>query len=115
MLFGKEVRIFLRRQAKKSYLELKRGADKEARILLKSIERMFDILKQNPQFGNPIRKELIPKNLKKIGIQNLYRVELSNYWRMIYTIEGTKVEVLLFILNIIDHKEYNRLFGYKKG
>ena len=114
MFAGKEVRVLLKGQAKESFLELKKRKDKEAQSLLRSIQRITDILKENPQFGNPIKKDLIPKKFKVMGIQNLYRVELSNYWRMLYTIEGTKVEIFLFVLNITDHKEYNKLFGYKK-
>lgn len=81
--------------------------------MLNSIERTKEILKQNPMYGDPLRKELIPIALRKQGIQNLYRVELSGYWRMLYTIEGSEVEILLFILEIIDHKKYNKLFGYR--
>ncbi len=113
MYFGKEVRILLKGQAKNSYFELKRRKDKESQIILNSIERIKPILKDNPQFGDPIAKRLIPRLLREKGIQNLYRVELSNYWRMLYTIEGSKVEIFLFVLNIVDHKDYNKLFGYK--
>ena len=112
-MLGREIRILLKDQAKEAYLELKKREDKESRTLLNSIERIFNILKQNPQFGNPIKKELIPKEIVRLGIKNLYRIELSNYWRMLYTIEGTKIEILVFVLKIVDHKEYNKLFGYK--
>ena len=84
------------------------------KTLLNSIERIFDVLKKNPQFGDPIRKELIPGEFIKQKIKNIYRLELSNYWRMIYTLEGNKIEILVFVLKIFDHKEYNKLFGYKK-
>ena len=114
MFFGKEVRVQLKRQAREAYLELKKRDDKEAQTLLHSMHRMFDILKGNPQFGDPIRKQLIPRKFIDAGIQNLYRVELSNYWRMLYTHEGTKIEIFCFVLNIMDHKEYDKLFGYKK-
>lgn len=113
MMFGKEVRVFMKGQAKESYLSLKNRTDKEAQSLLNSINRVTEILKNNPQHGDPISKRLIPKSLIQEGIQNLYRVELSNFWRMLYTIEGTKVEILVFVLNIMHHKEYNKLFGYK--
>ncbi len=113
MYCGKDVRIFLRGEAKIAYIELKQRNDKEALSLLNSIERIKEILKQNPMYGDPLRKELIPIALRKQGIQNLYRVELSGYWRMLYTIEGSEVEILLFILEIINHKKYNKLFGYK--
>lgn len=113
MVFGKEVRVFLKGQAKEAYLKLKKRKDKEARTLIKSIDRVKNILKENPQFGDPLKKALIPENFKKIGIHNLYRVELSNYWRMLYTIEGNEIQIFLFVLNIVDHKEYNKILGYK--
>ena len=114
MFFGKEVKVILKDQAKEAYLELKKRTDKESITILNSIERIKNILKDNPQFGDPIKKELIPNELKKLNIQNLYRVELSNYWRMLYTIEGDTVEIFLFVLRIVNHKEYNKLFWYKE-
>ncbi len=113
MFGGKDVRVLLKGQAKESFLELKKRKDKEAQTLLRSIQRAREILKENPQFGDPIKKDLIPKKFKA-NVQNLYRVELSNFWRMLYTIKGTKVEIFLFVLSITDHKGYNKLFGYKK-
>ncbi len=44
MFFGKQVRIFLKGQAKDAFLELKRKNDKEARVLINSFERMKEIL-----------------------------------------------------------------------
>ncbi len=114
MFAGKEIRILLKGQAKDSFIELKKRNDKEAQILLRSIQRIIDILKDNPQFGDPLRKNLIPESFLKQRITNLYRVELSNYWRMLYTIEGNKIEIFLFVLSIMDHKEYDKLLGYNK-
>ncbi len=114
MYFGKEVRVVLKWQGKDAYLNLKKRDDKEAKSILDSFNRIKGILKENPQYGDPIAKDLIPKKFRKLGIQNLYRVELSNYWRALYTIEGNTVEIFLFVLSIVDHKEYNKLFGYKK-
>lgn len=111
-MFNKEIRVFLKGQGRKAYLKLKKKNDKESKSIVNSFERIKDILKDNPQFGDPIPKKLIPKKLKKQGISNLYRVELSNYWRMLYTIEGNKVQVFLFVLNMFNHKDYNKFFGY---
>lgn len=113
MFFGKEVRVFLKGQAKKSFLILKQKKDKESKSIINSFKRIKKILKENPQFGNPVAKNLIPKEIQKQGIKNLYRVELSNYWRMLYTIEGNRIEIFLFVLNILNHKDYNKLFNYK--
>lgn len=114
MFLGKEVRIILRNQAKYAYLELKKRTDKQSQSILRSFERIKEILKSNPQYGDPIAKDLIPDEFKKEGITNLYRAELSNFWRMIYTIEGNQVEIFIFVLTISDHPYYNKLFGYKK-
>jgi len=114
MFLGKEVRVHLKGQAKQAYLELKKRTDKDVQTLLRSIERITGILKDNPQFGDPLRKDLIPRKFRETGTQNLYRVELSNYWRLLYTIEGTQVEIFCFVLSIIDHNTYDKLFGYKK-
>ena len=113
MFLGKEVRIFLKGDAKEAYLKLKKRKDKEAQIILNSFERIKNILKENPQFGDPIPKRLISRELLKKGIKNLYRVELSNYWRMIYTLEGNEINIFLFVLKIFDHKDYNKFFKYK--
>ena len=56
MFLGKEVRVFLKDQAKESFITLKGKNDKESQSLVRSIERMIEILKQNPQYGNPIKK-----------------------------------------------------------
>jgi hypothetical protein len=102
----RRIRFFLKGQAKEIYYELDQ-------TLLKSFFRIKEILKNNPQYGDSIAKRLIPKLWKRIGIKRLYRCELANYWRMLYTIEGTENEIYIFVLAIMDHKEYNKLFGYK--
>ena len=114
-VLGKEVRIFLKGEAKESYALLQERKDKEAKSILNSFERAKELLKQNPQYGDPVSKRLIPDSLLKLGIQNLYRIELSNYWRMLYTLEGNQIEIFVFVLNIVDHKDYNKFFGYKQN
>jgi len=45
----------------------------------------------------------------------LFRVELPNFWRMLYTLVegGTKIEIIAFVIDILDHKNYDKVFGYK--
>jgi|SRR3989344_1435382 len=114
MFLGKEVRVQLKGQAKDAYLELKKREDRESQTILRSIHRMIYILKANPQFGDPIRKRLIPQQFFDLEINNLYRAELSNFWRMLYTLEGNRIEIFCFVLSIMDHREYDKLFRYRK-
>jgi hypothetical protein len=52
----------------------------------------------------------------KNEIKNLLLVELPNYWRMLYTLTDneTNVEIIAFILDILDHPDYDKKFGYRK-
>ena len=83
--------------------------------MLRSINQKKEFLKANPFYGDNIPKNLIPKeHIQKYNAKNLWRVELVNFWRMLYTIKGDQIEVICFILDIINHKEYDKMFGYKK-
>ncbi len=33
---------------------------------------------------------------------------------MIYTLEGSKIEIMAFVLDIFDHDDYNKRFGFKE-
>jgi hypothetical protein len=84
----------------------------ERQQLLKSIKQKIELIKANPQYGDPVPKALI----KRTGydVDNLWVADLTGYWRMLYTLKGGKVEILCFVLEIIDHKKYDKLFGYRK-
>jgi hypothetical protein len=115
----KQVRVILSPDAKEvfEYLNSEVETSKQERMILKAIKQKSDLIKANPHYGNPISKKLIPREYtQKYGITNLFRVELPNFWRMLYTLtEGeTKIEIIAFVLDIIEHKEYNKKFGYKK-
>jgi len=115
----KQIRIILSKEAKEVYEFLNKEApnSKQERMILKAVNQKIELIKQNPHFGNPLSKKLIPEEYtKKYGIKNLFRVELPNFWRMLYTLtEGeTKIEVIAFVLDIINHQTYNKKFKYKK-
>lgn len=115
---AKEVRVVLSSEAKEvyDYLNENFGKSKIETSILKSLRNKIDFIKSNPHYGEPISKKLIPSVYKeRYGNINLFRIELPNFWRMIYTLsEGeSKIEIVAFILNIMDHKKYNKLFGYK--
>lgn len=107
----KKISIRLIGRAINDYEDLVKRNDKQSKILLNSIEKIKQRLKLNPQYGNPIAKNKTPKEFHKFG--NIYRVELSTFWRLLYTIKGNEVEIIVFILIICDHREYNKIFGYK--
>jgi hypothetical protein len=96
-----------------TYIAQKALSSKSERIMLKAILHKIELIKENPQYGQPLAKRLISKEyVIKYEAQNLYRVELPNFWRMLYTLKDDRVEIIAFVLDIIDHKNYNRKFRY---
>ena len=115
----KEVRVILSAEAKEVYEYLNKESltSKTENTILKSIKEKSQLIKSNFQYGDPIAKKLIPKEYtQKYEITNLFRIELPNFWRMLYTVqEGeNKIEIIAFVLDIIDHKTYNKKFRYSR-
>ena len=120
----KVIRVILSEEASKQYEELNRIAGEEIKNgvtnsfhqqLLKSINQKKDLLKINPQAGIHVPKSLIPKVYKdKYDADNVWKMDLSGYWRMIYTLRTTEVEITNFILDFLDHETYDKVFGYRK-
>ncbi len=122
-MINKKIKVVLSNEANKVYTELNELVVEEIKkgiqssfhqALLRSIKRASELLKKNPFAGNQIQKRLIPKNyIIKYDAENLWRIELANRWRLIYTIKGNRIEVINFIVNIYDHKKYDKDFGYR--
>ncbi len=63
--------------------ERERGMqNSESQQILKSIKQKMELVKMNPQYGDSVSKKLIPRGLP---VDNLWVVDLTGYWRMIYT------------------------------
>jgi hypothetical protein len=113
-----EIKIILSPEAEEVYqfLITESSNSKIESSILNAFNKKKDLIKLNPHYGEPIAKRLIPKEyFAKYGISNLFRVELPNYWRMLYTLtnDESEINIIGFILDIVDHKEYNKKFGYK--
>ncbi len=115
----KTVRVILSPEAEEAYHTLNsRAADSKLdRSILKAINKKTELIKANIYYGDPISKDKIPTEyVSKYGITNLFRVELPQFWRMLYSlIDGeSKVEIIAFVLDVSDHSKYNKIFGYRK-
>ena len=83
--------------------------------LLNAINRLFDVIVNNPFYGENAKKDLIPKEYRqKYDVVNLFIADLPDYWRMIYTLESDEIEIIAFVLDIINHDEYNKKFKFRK-
>ena len=123
MYRNKEVVVKLSEEANQTFVKLSKISSQEKQrgidssfhqTLLRSIFRVRDLLKENPFAGDQIEKRRIPKEyISKYDADNIWRIELSNRLRLIYTINSNQIEIITFVLDIFDHKDYDKVFGYK--
>jgi len=103
---------FIDSNLKKAYEELKFGT-KDERDLYRFLTRAFKDIQENAFCGVQIPKKQIPKvYLKKYEIKNTWKYNLPNAWRLIYSIKGSNIIILSIIIEWMDHKSYERRFGY---
>jgi hypothetical protein len=111
----KKIKIILSPEAEEVYKYLNANVNsKIENSILNAIHKKAELIKLNPHYGNPISKDLIPREyIIKYGITNLFRIELPNFWRMLYTLTNRgQIEIIAFVLDIVNHKRYNKKFGY---
>ena len=86
----------------------------ESDELKKYLKRAIKDIQENAFCGVQIPKKLIPKEyIQKYGIENLWKYDLPNGWRLVYSITTpTKVQIVSIILEWFDHKGYERRFSY---
>ena len=109
----KEINVaFINERLKKEFSELSEGKFEDKK-LYSYIMRAIDDLKQNPASGIKIPKSLWPAEyVRDYQITNLWKYNLPNAWRLVYTIESTEVKIISFILEWFNHKDYEKRFRY---
>jgi len=80
----------------------------------KHIENAIKEIEKNAFCSTPIPKKLIPKEyIKKYIINNLWKYDLPDGWRLLYSITTpNKIEIISIIIEIFNHKDYERRFHY---
>ena len=77
------------------------------------VDKALDVLKENMFAGQLIEKKKFPKiYVQKYGIKNLYKYNLDKSKRLIYTLVADESGIAVVVLEIMNHKEYEKRFGY---
>lgn len=104
--------VFADKRIKKAFERLEHSTT-EDKMICKWLNRAFDDIASNAASGMQIPGKLIPKEyVKRYKIDNLWKYDLPNAWRLIYSIKRDKITVLSVILEWLNHKHYERRFGY---
>lgn len=79
----------------------------------KELSDIFKILKENCLRGSKIPHKQWPQTyIKKYQIKNLWRLEMRSGWRLIYTILLEKDEIVVCVIEVFSHDEYEKRFRY---
>ncbi|MEA3413948.1 MAG: hypothetical protein U9Q99_00265 [Nanoarchaeota archaeon] len=96
--------------------KIKKAFDKLQEENLKMYEiilRAFKDIEENVFCGIQVPKKLIPKEyFKKFNIKNVWKYNLPDAWRLIYSVEGKNLLILSIVLEWMDNKTYERRFKY---
>ena len=78
----------------------------ESKKLYDFIERAISDLKKDPSCGIRIQKKLWSKEyVQKFSVDNLWKYNLPNAWRLIYTVKADEINIISIILEWFDHTE----------
>jgi hypothetical protein len=111
-MISKSIVRFVDIKARSRFYKLENGDVSEKR-LFKNILRAKEDLKQNAFCGIQMSKSLIPKEYRKYGVDNLWKYDLPNGWRLIYTIASpNNIELVTIIIEWFNHNDYEKRFNY---
>ena len=103
---------FADKKIESAFDELKEGKFEDKKLYA-FIDRAIDDLKKDPTSGTKIPKEIWPRvYIQKYDINNLFKYDLPNGWRLIYTIKSDEVRIISVILEWFDHNGYEKRFRY---
>lgn len=95
-------------KVQRTFEKLKEGTGDE-RELYSWLIRCFEDIEKNAFCGIQVPKRLIPK---EYNVTNLWKYNLPNAWRLLYSIENQQIYVVSIVLEWMTHKEYERKFKY---
>lgn len=103
--------VFADEKVKEAFEKLKNSPDEKR--LYENLMRAFKDIEENPNAFIHIKQKLIPKvYINKYGIDNLWKYDLPNGWRLLYSLGKGEIEIIAIILEWFDHKDYEKRFGY---
>ncbi|MFT4244739.1 MAG: hypothetical protein ACMXYB_04785 [Candidatus Woesearchaeota archaeon] len=103
---------FSNSQVKDAFLQLKDGNYQDKQVY-KWLLRAFEDIEENAFCGIQIPKKIIPKEyVQKYEVHNLWKYNLPNAWKLLYSVENNEIIVVSIVLDWMNHKEYERTFKY---
>jgi len=109
----KETKVFFgNKNLQQEFDKLKEGKF-ENKELYFFLSRAISDIREDPFCGIKIPRKIWPSEfVSKYAIDNLWKYDLPDGWRLIYTLQANEAVILSIILEWFDHKGYERRFRY---
>lgn len=103
--------IVLSPSAASALRELKASPKKDNQSIARRVRALHLALLNDCLHGELVKKARIPISLiREYGIENLFVEDLPSFWRMLYTVVHEGSDRVIVVLEIVDHREYDRWF-----
>jgi hypothetical protein len=103
--------IVLASSASKSLEDLEGRSDSSSISIARRIRALRPILLADCLNGEVVKKDRIPKVLREAhGLENVFVEDLPSFWRFLSTIVRDRGERYIVVIEIVDHRTYDRWF-----
>lgn len=81
--------------------------------MYKATKEAIDVLRENMLAGKKVEKRKWPQvYAERYGIRNLFPMDLGRRFRLTYNIIAEGPKKIVCVIEVMDHRTYERRFGY---
>jgi hypothetical protein len=103
--------VILSPSAEQELLRLEASPEKAARSIAKRVRALRAILLRDCLHGELVRKSALPASLvREYTIENLFVEDLPSFWRLLYSVVHEGSDRVVVVIEIVDHRAYDRWF-----
>jgi hypothetical protein len=103
--------VVLSTAAAEALSALEAKADPTSGSIVRRVRALRPILLSDCLHGEVVKRSQIPRVLKdRHGVENLFVEDLQTFWRLLYTIVRDRGNRYVVIVEIVDHRVYDRWF-----
>lgn len=103
--------VLLDDRAEAALDDLEASTSPESRSIARRARSLKPLLLADCLHGEVVRKSSIPSTLReRHGLENLYVEDLPAFWRLLYTVVRREGERVVVVVEIVDHRIYDKWF-----
>jgi hypothetical protein len=103
--------VVLSPSAAASLREREASSEGEGKSIARRARDLRNVLLKDCLHGEVVRKAAIPRVLAaQYGLENLFVEDLPSFWRLLYTIVHEGTDRVIVVIEIVDHRKYDRWF-----